>query len=174
MEFFIFAANLRILELIAFCIGYSHAFSTQIWNTLIFITICVIIFLRFYKHCVSQSSRKNSVEEAIVLMSNTLEYLITVQNKKKLPFILLTKKKNLMLYLSNSRLLVSIWMLNMWMEWLLLILIQILVQILDTRIRKVTYHNLLDLVMNFKSELLLITYILYTWILDIATYLHQR
>ena len=41
----------------------------------------------------SQSSRKNSVEEAIVLMSNTLEYLITVQNKKKTPFHIAYKKE---------------------------------------------------------------------------------
>ena len=40
----------------------------------------------------SQSSRKNSVEEAIVLMSNTLEYLITVQNKKT-PFHIAYKKE---------------------------------------------------------------------------------
>ena len=44
---------------------------------------------------------------------------INVHNGK-LDFIWFAKKDNLML-LTSSRLLVSIWMLNMWMEWLLLI-----------------------------------------------------
>ena len=42
-----------------------------------------------------------------------------LQMEKFFPYIWLGKKDNLMLLVSSSK--VSIWMLNMWLEWLLLI-----------------------------------------------------
>ena len=86
---------------------------------------------------------------------STLEYVKTVQHllivhNGKLDFIWLAKKVNFML--TSSRLLVSIWMLNMSMEWLLLIwlyivqsrkLVKMHVRFLDTysRVYNIWYFS---------------------------------
>ena len=59
-----------------------------------------------------------------ILKNYFFEHLITVQQRNgNLTFIWFAKKDNLMLLnwwlINNSRLLVSIWMFNIWMEWLI-------------------------------------------------------